>query len=194
MDKVPLPEAINEAVQNRVYLENKFGKIVNGMAYAYNGYTDEIIAVLKQLGVIYARTTEDTHSFSVPKEWLKLNPTCHHNSPHFKELADKFISGSPLNEFKHREPWLFFIWGHSYEFDDNGNWNVIEDFAKRVSAQKDIWFATNGEICEYVHAYNNLVFSIDGETVKNPSYMGVYLEIRGKVYEIPAGKTVKFDK
>lgn len=194
MDKVPLPEAINEAVQNRVYLENKFGKIVNGMAYAYNGYTDEIIAVLKQLGVIYARTTEDTHSFSVPKEWLKLNPTCHHNSPYFKELADKFISGSPLNEFKHREPWLFFIWGHSYEFDDNGNWNVIEDFAKRISAQKDIWFATNGEICEYVNAYNNLVFSIDGEMVKNPSYMGVYLEIRGKVYEIPAGKTVKFDK
>ena len=99
-----------------------------------------------------------------------------------------------MNEFKHREPWLFFIWGHSYEFDDNGNWNVIEDFAKRISAQKDIWFATNGEICEYVNAYNNLVFSIDGEMVKNPSYMGVSLEIRGKVYEIPAGKTVKFDK
>lgn len=194
LDKVPLPEAINEIVQNRVYLENKFGRIVNGLAYAYNGYNDRIIAVLKQLGVVYARTTEASHGFSIPENWLKLNPTCHHNDPLLKELADKFVNNSPLDEFKRREPWLFFVWGHSYEFDDNNNWNVIEDFAKRVSSQKDVWFATNGEICEYVNAYNSLVFSIDGETVKNPSYMGVCLEIRGKIYEIPAGKEVKFDK
>ena len=46
LNKVPLPEAANEIVQNRLYLENKFKKIVRGMAYAYNGYNSEIINLL----------------------------------------------------------------------------------------------------------------------------------------------------
>ena len=194
LNKVPLPEAVNEIVQNRVYLENKFHKIVRGMAYAYNGYNDEILALLSKLGITYARTTESSYSFAVPENWLKLKPTCHHGDPLLGELTDKFLNGSPEDEFKHREPWLFYIWGHSYEFDDNNNWNIIEDLAKRLSGRKDIWFATNSEIYDYVHAYNNLIFSIDGETVENPAYMGVNLEIRGKIYEIGAGKTVHFDK
>ena len=194
LDKVPLPEAINEVLQNRLYLENKFGRIVRGMAYAYNGYNDEILAAIKALGVTYARTTEPSHSFSIPKDWLRLKPTCHHNDPEFAELLTKFLSSSPADDFKHREPWLFYIWGHSYEFDDDNNWNLIEEACAELSKhKKDIWFATNGEVYDYVTAYNNLVYSVDGERVLNPSYMPVYVEIRGKVYKIPAGGEVVFD-
>ena len=192
LDKVPLPEAVNEIVQNRVYLEKKFGRIVRGLAYAYNGYNDKIAEMLKTLGVAYARTTDSTHSFAMPSDWLKLNPTCHHNDSAFGGLADRFLDSSPEDEFKHREPFLFYIWGHSYEFDDNNNWDIIENFAKRVSGRKDIWFATNGEIYEYAKAYENLVFSIDGERVYNPSALAVWIEIRGKVYKIEAGKEVLF--
>lgn len=194
LDKVPLTEAINEIVQNRVYLEKKFGRIVRGMAYAYGAPNDEIVSLLGKLDITYARTTESSHSFALPDNWLKLKPTCHHGDKLLPELCDKFLNSSPEDEFKHREPWLFYIWGHSYEFDDNNNWNVIEDLAKKLSGRKDIWFATNQEIYDYVQAYNSLIFSMDGETVKNPAYMGVNLEIRGKIYEIGAGKTVRFDK
>ena len=194
LDKVPLPQAVNEVLENRLYLEEKFNRIITGMAYAYNGYNEAVIAALRNLGVTYARTTEATHSFSLPQSWLRLNPTCHHNDPLFCALADKFVNGSPLGAPKHREPWLFYVWGHSFEFDDNGSWHIIEDFCNRISQQKDIWLATNGEIYDYISAYNSLVYSADGETAKNPSYMGVWVEIRGKVYEIPAGKIVKFDK
>lgn len=194
LNKVPLSEAVNEIVSNRAYLEEKFGRIVRGMAYAYNGYNDEILSVLPKLGVAYARTTESSHSFALPENWLKLKPTCHHNDPLLPELLNKFISTSPEDDFKSREPWLFYVWGHSYEFDDNYNWHVIQNFAKRVSGRKDIWYATNIQVYDYVQAYNNLVFSLNGETVKNPAYMPVYLEIRGKVYKIPAGGEVVFDK
>lgn len=195
MDKVPLPEAIKEVVDNRAYLEEKFERIVRGMAYAYNGFNGQIKDVLAKLGVAYARTTADTHSFSIPQDWLELNPTCHHRDPEFGAIADKFFTQSPANEFKHREPWLFFVWGHSYEFDDDNNWEVIENVAKRAKAQSDeIWFATNMEIYEYVQAYNNLVFSLDGERVCNPSAIPVWIEIRGKVYKVDAGATVAFGK
>ncbi len=194
LNKVPLPEAANEIVQNRLYLENKFKKIVRGMAYAYNGYNSEIINLLKSLGVTYARTTEESHSFEVPENWLTLKPTCHHADPKLGELTDRFLNQSPEDEFKHREPWIFYVWGHSYEFDDNGNWHIIENLCRRLSENKDIWFASNGEIYDYVQAYNRLVFSLDGERVYNPSCIPVFIELRGRVYEIPCGKEISFDK
>ncbi len=195
MDKVPLCEAVKEVLDNRDYLENKFGKIVRGMAYAYGGYNDNIKRVLADLGVAYARTTKSTYGFEIPTDWLELNPTCHHTEKELAPLADKFFGGSPLKEFKHREPWLFYVWGHSYEFDDDNNWEVIESLCRRASENKDdIWFATNIEIYDYVQAYNRLVFSLDGERVCNPSALEVWLELRGKTYKVGAGETVTFDK
>ena len=111
---------------------------------------------------------------------------------HAAALADKFVNGSPLGAPKHREPWLFYIWGHSYEFDDDNNWELIESFAKGVAGNKEIWFATNGEIYEYAKAYESLVFSLDGERVYNPSARDVWIEIRGKVYKIESGKEILF--
>lgn len=192
LNKVPLCEAIKEVADNRSYLENKFGRIVNGMAYAYNGFNADIKRVLGDLGVKYARTTFSTRSFAVPEDFLEWNPTCHHNDPQLSDLLDKFIKGRPEDEFKFREPWLFYVWGHSYEFDDNDNWDVMERFSREISGRQDVWYATNGQICDYVAAYRSLVYSLDGERVFNPSYMPVWLEIRGRVYRIDAGGCVVF--
>lgn len=192
LDKVPLSEAIYEVVQNRAYLENKFKKIVRGMAYAYNAYNDKIVQALGELGVVYARTTTPSHSFDIPTDWLRLNPTCHHTDPLLPALSDKFFDKSPKDELKARESWLFYVWGHSYEFDDNNNWDIIENLAKRTEGRDDIWKATNIEIYEYVKAYNSLVFSLDGERVYNPTCLPVWLEIRGNTYKIDAGKEITF--
>lgn len=193
LNKVPLAEAVKEVVDNRQYLEEKFGRIVRGMAYAYNGFTPDIKRVIKDCGVVYARTTNSTETFAIPEDFLEWNPTCHHTSQKLGELADKFLNSSPEEEFKHREGWLFYVWGHSYEYDDNGDWNVIESLAERLNGRGDVWFATNIEIYEYVTAYNNLVFSLDGERAYNPSAIPVWIEVRGKVYKICAGQSVKFD-
>lgn len=194
LDKVPLPEAIKEIADNRAYLEEKFRRIVNGMAYAYSGYNEDIFRILRDLGVVYARTTRATHAFTLPENWLEWNPTCHHGDARLEELAAKFTESSPLCEFKHREPWLLYIWGHSYEFEDDGNWKIAEDLGKRFAGREDVWFATNMEIYRYVNAYRGLVYSLDGERVFNPSALPVWVEIRGKTYSVPAGGTVAFDK
>lgn len=194
LSKVPLPEAVNEIVQNRVYLEGKFNRIVRGMAYAYNGYNAEILNILPQLGVVYARTTHSTHGFMLPQNFLEWHPTCHHTEPELMPLAQKFANDSPLNDFKHREPWLFYIWGHSYEFDDDNNWQIMEDICGLLGGREDIWYATNIEIYEYAQAYRSLVFAMDGERVYNPSAIPVWLEIRGRVYKIEPAQTVCFEK
>lgn len=194
LNKVPITEAINELLQNRLYLENKFSRIVRGLAYAYNSYSDEIINVLPQLGIAYARTTENSHTFELPQNFLKWNPTCHHSDPQLLEFAEKLLTCSPNTEKKHREPCLMYVWGHSYEFDDNNNWELIEKFAKKVSGKNDIWYATNIEICQYVSAFRSLVFSADGERVYNPSAISVWIELRGRVYKIEPNQTLHFGK
>lgn len=192
MGKVPLPEALLETVKCREYMERKYERIVRGHAYAY-GYSEGVEEMLKSAGILYARTTDPTYSFEIPKNFLRLNPTCHHRDKKFKELCDKFFETSALDEFKHREGRLFLVWGHSYEFDDDNNWELMEELGKRAKNCKDLWCATLGEICEYIEAYNNLVFSLDGERVYNPSCIPVFLEIRGKTYEVKPGKTVVFE-
>lgn len=195
LDKVPLCEAVAEVCRNRAYLEGKFNKIVRGMAYAYNGYNADIKRVIADLGVAYARTTNSTYGFGIPTDWLEFNPTCHHTDKELLPLADKFFGGSPLKEFKHREPWLFCVWGHAYEFDDDNNWDIIEGLGRRAAeSSSEIWLATNIEIYDYIQAYNRLVFSLDGERVFNPSALDVWIELRGKTHKIPAGGKVAFGK
>ena len=102
LSKAPLPLAVKEVADNRAWLEKKFGRIVNGMAYAYNGYNDEVKRVIGDLGVQYARTTRSTHSFGLPEDFLEWHPTAHHSEDCLPELTQKFLLGSPEDEFKHR--------------------------------------------------------------------------------------------
>jgi len=82
------------------------------------------------------------------------------------------------------------LWGHSYEFDANKNWNIIEEFARYIGGKDDVWYATNGEIYDYCEAFKRLRFSVDGNTVYNPSAIDVFIFNYGKEIVIPAGKTV----
>ena len=97
----------------------------------------------------------------------------------------------PRNYYLSNVPKLFYLWGHSYEFDDNDNWNVIEEFASYIGGKDDIWYATNGEIFLYAQAFDRLQFSANGEFVYNPSVIDVYIRYFGNQYLIPAGKKVE---
>ena len=83
---------------------------------------------------------------------------------------------------------MFYVWGHSYEFDGNGNWDVIERFAEKMSGRQDIWYATNGEIFRYVRAYDRLQFAAEAKFVYNPSACDVYLDVFGRRRVARAGE------
>ena len=182
--------ATNDVIQDRVALEKVFGKVIKGMAYA-NGSFDEDVSILKTCGVEYCRTTVSTESFDLPKDWLKWHPTCRHKDPKLFELVETFLNLKEPNYSWFYKPMLFYLWGHSYEFDNDDNWHVIEEFAKKIGGREDIWYATNGEIYEYVTAYDNLRWSADGTLVHNPTNVDVYLGYHGKKIVIESGKTVK---
>lgn len=187
MERIPENLCLAEIIKDRENLENQFGTIVRGAAYPYGTYSDSVVQMMKMAGIAYARTTHSTESFDIPQDWLRLNPTCHHINPALSELAADFV------EERRRDrgyPQLFYLWGHSYEFEKDDNWEVIERFSAYIGGREDIWYATNIEICEYVEHYRRLVFSMDGKRVYNPTCQTIYLEIDGESCTIASGETI----
>lgn len=183
--------ATADVIKDRINLEKMFGKVIKGMAYANGAYNDRVVEILKKCGISYSRTTVSTRSFVIPEDWLRLPATCHHNDPQLMELVEKFLEPVEWPYFWSKAPKLFYLWGHAYEFDNNDNWNVIEAFAEKVGNRDDIWYATNGEIYEYVQAFKSLQFSAENDMVYNPTATDVYLNYFGnKKVIVPAGKNV----
>ena len=180
----------NEIATDRKELEKLFGKIIKGMAYSFGHYSDDIANVLKTCGIKYSRTTVSTESFSIPNDWLKAPATCHHKNPKLMDLAKEFVSIEQNPYSLQKEPLLFSLWGHSYEFDRDDNWKVIEEFAEYIGGRKDVWYATNGEIYDYVTAFDSLEYSMDGTKVYNPSGITIYYSNYGKPFEIKPLETV----
>lgn len=185
LEQLPVYIAAQEVLDDRRNLEQQFGTLVRGMAYPFGTTSDGVVDVLKNAGIAYARTTVSTETFDIPTDWLRLPATCHHNNPRLMELANRFVT-----QKAERAPWLFYLWGHSYEFDINDNWQVIEQFAQETGGHEDIWYATNIEIYDYIEAYHQLRFSVDKSRIYNPSVQEVWLEMDGQPLHIGAGQTL----
>lgn len=186
LEELDSVEIISEIVQDRKNLESQFGKIVRGMAYPYGTYNDKVVDVLEKCNIVYARTVESTHSFDFPKNWLLLHPTCHHDDEKLEELIEKFVEST--NRWNKVE--MFYLWGHSYEFDNNNNWERIERFCEYAGGHEHIWYATNIEVYNYVKAYERLEKSVDGSILYNPSSIDVWVEINNKIECVKGGEVL----
>ena len=187
LDKLPSEMISYEIVEDRKCLEEMFGKIIKGHAYPYGATSAKVVEALRNCGILYARTTAATKRFDIPTDWLRLPSTCHHNEPSLMQLADQF-----LNEpSRYPNPRLFYLWGHTYEFDNNNNWEVIEKFGEYIGGKDDVWYANNMQVYEYVEAYRALQFSSNGNTVYNPSCQTVWFISGTDKVKVAPGETVK---
>jgi len=182
--------AANDVLTDRIALEKLLGIPVKGMAYANGSCSDSVVEILKTCGIEYSRTTVSTEKFDIPTDWLRLPATCHHGNPRLMELARQFIEAPQGRYYWSHTPQLFYLWGHSYEFNDNDNWHIIEEFASYVGGRDNVWYATNMEIYNYVKAYEALQFAADGSFVYNPGAQDVFISYIGREFQIPSGKVV----
>ncbi len=184
---LPANIAAEEVLRDRKELEDIFGAVIRGFAYPYGAFDDQSVEILRSCGICYARTVQSTRDFHLPKDWLRLQATCHHNDPELMNLADKFVKARNW-----WDPMLFYLWGHSYEFEANDNWDVIERFAQAVSGKEDIWYAANIEIYDYCRAFSQLVFNTAMTLCVNPTARDLWFAYGEKEVHVPAGSTVSF--
>jgi hypothetical protein len=109
------------------------------MAYPYGTYNDLVIKTIGACGLQYARAVKSSYAFDIPRDLLTYRPTCKHTDPKLMELVEQFIKLKPS------VPQVFYLWGHSYEFDTDRNWQVIEEFCRVMANRDDIYYATNAQ-------------------------------------------------
>ena len=108
-----------------------------GHAYPYGTWNEDVVKVLEKNGIRYARTTRSTGGFEIPVRPLTLDPTCHHRDPRIFELIERFLDAEPSDG-----DLLFYLWGHSYEFDRNEEFNSWAHI-DAIAGKKDVTYVTN---------------------------------------------------
>lgn len=138
-------EVIRQVEQDRIALSELAGYEVVGMAYPCGGtnHDERVIRLIDEnTGVRYARTITSTYEFKKPDRLLELNPTIWHY-----EMDKMFELGETFLKLPKEDSSIFYIWGHSFEFDRwEGSWERFEEFLKMMSGRTDIRYCTNKEI------------------------------------------------
>ncbi len=129
----------NEILVDKDNLKRMFGDEIRGLAYPVGYYDERTEKLVAECGTRYARTTVSTHSFDIPENLIEYHPTCHHNDEALFDLGKRFI------ELKPDRPQVFYIWGHSYEFDAQNNWDRLEAFCELMAGREDICYCSNAE-------------------------------------------------
>ncbi|MED9903403.1 MAG: polysaccharide deacetylase family protein [Lachnospiraceae bacterium] len=187
ISRCPLTETAKEILEDRAGLEGICGYPVRGHAYPNGSYNEEIKQLFKSLGIAYARTVcMESGDFELPKDAFAWEGTCHHNY-HLMDYAREFAAFKKPQYLK-----CMYVWGHSYEFDRDDNWELIEEFCAFMGGREDIWYAANIEIIDYMKVCRDLQFGAAGDFVYNPSAQSAWITVEGKVYEIKGGSLVRF--
>ena len=175
---LPDREIINEVLEDVAALERITGKKVYGMAYP-NGYglpdpvkwekltgtkympsdSDRIFLknehrvsdlIKNNTNLYYARTTKSTYNFDLQKNLLEFNPTVAHGETEARmELAKRFV------ELETDTPQIYYIWGHSFEFDVcEKAWEDFERLCEFLSGRDDVIYGTNDEVFKFFNLNN----------------------------------------
>lgn len=130
---------------DRKLLSELCGYEVVGMAYPGGPPNNDkrIQNIIKErTGIKYARSYPSTHTFDLPNNLYEVESSVYFQNPEkMFELGEKFL------KLKTDEPKLFYVWGHSYELDqDKISWTCFEEFIKMMANKTDIFYGTNKEV------------------------------------------------
>lgn len=180
--RCPMTEIVDEVLEDKKRLEALTHRPVRGLSYPNGSYNDEIKKLLPGLGIKYSRTVGESHGFTLPSDLYEWCPTCHHNH---NLLED----GKAFVDLKKKQYlYLMYVWGHSYEFTRDNNWELIEEFCKLAGGREDIWYATNIEYVDYMEMMKGLQFAADNTFVYNPYVASVWLSVNGEIVEAKGGE------
>lgn len=126
----PLDQVARQILEDRQGLESVMGYPVRGLAYPNGSWTPEIAAMLPSLGIRYARVVGDTHDFAIPNDFMTWKSTCHHTHQ-LLEDGKRFAA-----LFKTQYLYMMYVWGHSFEFTCEADWEQMERFCDWWRAAK----------------------------------------------------------
>jgi peptidoglycan-N-acetylglucosamine deacetylase len=157
-------------------LEDRVGREISMFCYPQGDYNSHIIRIVREAGFQGARTTRmlafkmNFSPFEMP---TTVQAFPHPKSSYFKNLATaRTIAGlyDCIAQFKLLDTWIqlgksFFdmvlreggIWhlyGHSWETDELGLWDDLEEMLDYVSNREGVLYLSNRELLKFIPSHN----------------------------------------
>lgn len=175
-------EQNTEVASAQAELKALFNTAPIGFAYPNGDSNLTDYSCLKNNGIKYARTAGFDKNLNLPKDWLHWEPTGQCIATHINKAFEDFIKIKQTTE-----PKLFYMWGHSYDFDNNNCWGTLEYICSTLAEQDNVWAATNGEVYNYCTAFDKL--QVTDTNIHNASSTDLWFSYSLKIYKIKAGAT-----
>jgi peptidoglycan/xylan/chitin deacetylase (PgdA/CDA1 family) len=137
-------EVVRQVEADRLRLSELCGYEVVGMAYPCGGanHDKRVEALVREkTGIRYARTIESNGMFAPQSDLFCFHPSVYHI-----DTDEMFRLGKEFLALEADTPAVFYIWGHSYEFDAWDFWDRFEDFCRLMSGRDDVFYGTNREV------------------------------------------------
>lgn len=184
LERLSESEVVDEVLQDRKALEDLVGYPVRGMAYPFGTYSPKVIAILRSLGIVYSRTTENAAVCFPPAEPLAWASTAHQfaTGPTVPERFKSWLDNPRMSG-------VFYIWGHGFEFQNQERWDELETIFKPLAGHDEVWYCTNIELFDYEAARQRLVIAANRLTAYNPNGMPVWVNVDGRLFSIAPGAT-----
>jgi peptidoglycan/xylan/chitin deacetylase (PgdA/CDA1 family) len=173
-----------EVLDDKKALEDHVQYPIRGMAYPCGTWNQTVINVLRALGIVYARTTQKSDNPFPSPEPLAWPATGHQFDPEVPTKWQQFYDNPRTNG-------VFFIWGHTYEFEQRHDWAALERIYKPLANKPDVWYCTNIQLFDYEAARQRLVLAANKKSAYNPTGTPITILADGKQTEVPPGATLQ---
>ena len=126
--------------------------------------------------------TIDKDGFAIPSDKYAWSYNANHmNLLSVMEMYEEYPDDGELK--------MFAFGVHSIDFERDGKWDDLREFAEKYGNRPDTyWYASVEDIFDYEEAVNAL--RINENEVKNGSAITVYLEVKGKRIALAAGESL----
>jgi peptidoglycan/xylan/chitin deacetylase (PgdA/CDA1 family) len=111
-----------DIAEGRNRLQQLFGQSILGFVYPGGGYSESVMAAVRETGHVYARTIHNVERPFPPENAMAFHPCCHFLAPDLWTRYEKARKGG-----------VFYFWGHSYEMVTEAMWGAFEETIARIS-------------------------------------------------------------
>ncbi|MFC1900295.1 polysaccharide deacetylase family protein [Chloroflexota bacterium] len=160
LNKIPVTEASKEIGDSKKYLENLLGHEVLMFCYPFGLYNDTVVDIVRKNGFVGARTCQpDGFSISSDRYRSGITLFLSNGSPlmalkiclkarllNIRALFDWETRAKLLFDLALKQGGIYHIYGHSVEFEENGEWDKLERVFSYISNKADVRYLTNGAI------------------------------------------------
>lgn len=166
--------------QDKTNLQQLFGREICGFAVPFDHYSPLIAECAKRCGFEYARMSEESFSYTPPKDYWWWQCGVFHLNAEFNSFVENFFTAD-------EELALCQIVGHSYDIDAENMWETMENILCRIAADDSVISMTNLEIVRYLKAMDKA--EITAEYIRNNSNTVLWFDINGNIIAAEPGET-----